>query len=402
MRAFPVAACATMLFARVLVGDTGPRITESQFLEPLESGHPALVALGQSLAEAEAAARSARTLSNPELGASREAPGELEQLDVSVSWQLPHLGRRRLAVAAADAGVTAARSRLEAERTALRQAVRETFARWATSTATAETLGRWSGELERLAARERERAASGEASGLDARRLALAASEARGRLARAEAERLEALAAARAWRADLAPDAIPELPPLGDPGATVENHPLLVALRAELEAAAAERDLASRVLDMPSLSAGWQRQEAGGEVADGATMGLSWTVPLFDQRQAERERTRARVETASARLELAEREIHAGREGALTAYGALRAAATAASSAAGDSSGVTTAATAAFQAGETTVTDLLDALRSATEAEVAALELYAEALAARRRLEQLSGAFAVSPSSTTP
>lgn len=402
MRAFPVAACATILFARVLVGETGPRITESQFLEPIEIGHPAFVALGQSLAEAEAAARSARTLANPQLGASRETPGELEQLDLSVSWQLPHPGRRRLAVAAADARVTAARARLAAEHTALRQDLRETFARWATSTAAAAALERWSGELERLAARERERAAIGEASGLDARRLALAANDARGRLARAEAERLEALAAARAWRPDLAPGAVPELPGLGDPGATGEIHPLLATLRAEHQAASAERNLASRVLDMPSLSAGWQRQEAAGEVADGATVGLSWNLPLFDRRQAERDLASARLEATNARLELAEREIRARREGALTAWEALRDAAIAASGAASDSSAVTSAATAAFRAGETSVTDLLDALRSATEAELAALDLHAEALAAHRRLAQVSGASFDTSLSTAP
>ncbi|HSM51166.1 MAG TPA: TolC family protein, partial [Thermoanaerobaculia bacterium] len=254
MRAIPVAFCATILLTRALVAETGPRITESEFLRALESGHPALVALAQAVAEAESTARAARALANPELAASRETPGELEQLDVAVSWQLPHPSRRRLAAAAADAEIAAARARFEAERAALVQRMRETFARWATSSAASESLGRWSGELERLAARERARAASGEASGLDARRLALAASEVRGRLARAEADRLEALAAARAWKAGLAPEAVPELPPLREPGAPTEEHPLLAALRNELDAATAERDLASSVLDMPSLS----------------------------------------------------------------------------------------------------------------------------------------------------
>ncbi|MCL4836702.1 MAG: TolC family protein [Thermoanaerobaculia bacterium] len=392
MRAISVAFCATILLTRALVAETGPRITESEFLRALESGHPALVALAQAVAEAESAARAARVLANPELAASRETPGELEQLDVAVSWQLPHPSRRRLAAAAADAEIAAARARFEAERADLVQRMRETYARWATSSAAAGSLRRWSGEVERLAERERERAASGEASGLDARRLALAASEVRGQLARAEAERLEAFAAARAWKVDLAPDAMPELPPLREPGATAEAHPRLRALRAELESATAERDLASRVFDMPSVSAGWQRQEAAGEVADGATLGLIWTVPLLDRRQAERARARARAEAASARLELATREIRSSREGALAAYGGLSAAAAAARTAASESPAVVRAATAAFQAGETSVTDLLDALRSAAEAELAALDLYAEALAAHRRLELLLGA----------
>ena len=52
---------------------------------------------------------------------------------------------------------------------------------------------------------------------------------------------------------------------------------------------------------------------------------------------------------------------------------------------------------AAFRLGESSVTDLLETHRSATEAELAALDLYEAALAAARELERLDGS---SPSAT--
>lgn len=391
MRAFVVAVSAATLFAGSAGAQTASIITESEFLAPLDAAHPALLSLRQDLAEAEAAALGARALANPELGASRERPGDIEQLDFTLSWRPPLPGKRRLATAAADASVDAARARLAVDRSSLRTAMREVFARWATSSATTERLSRWVSQLDALAQRERERADSGETSGLDARRLALAASEARGQLARAEAERLASAAAARAWRPDLAPDSAPQLPPLPAPApGELPEHPRLIALRAELEAARLDEELASRIADMPAIVGGWQRQEAGGVVAEGPTVGLSWTVPLLDRQRGARAATRARVEGLEARLELSEREIAANRTGALAAYVALRAAAVAASEAAADAPAILTAATHAFRAGESGLTDLLDTLRSATDAEVSALALHAEALAAQRRLESLA------------
>jgi cobalt-zinc-cadmium efflux system outer membrane protein len=391
MRALIAASTAALLFAGSAGGQERQTVTEVEFLAPLEGGHPALAALRQDLAEAEAAAISARTLPNPELGATREAPGSAEQLDLTVSWRPPDPGRRRLAQAAAAAGVEAARARLTTDRAGLRAAMREAFARWAVATATSAHLA---GQVERvdpLARRERARAAAGETSGLDARRLALAASEARVELARAEAERLQASSVARVWRPDLPADAEPALPPLPAVGpVSTAEHPRLAALRAELEAARLTERLAARIVEMPEVVGGWQRQDAGAEVAEGPILGLAWPVPLFDRRRGERVAARARVAALEARLTLAEREMAAARSSLLAAYSQLRAAAIDASEAAADSPGVVTAATAAFQAGETALTDLLETLRSATAAEVAALELHAQALAAQRELERAS------------
>jgi outer membrane protein TolC len=226
---------------------------------------------------------------------------------------------------------------------------------------------------------------------LDARRLALAAGEARAELARIEAERSKASGMARAWRPDLPPDAAPELPPLAAATpAAAADHPRLTALRAELEAARLNERLAARIVAMPEVVGGWQRQEAGAHVVEGPILGIAWPLPVFDRHRAQRAAARARVEALEAQLTLAERELAAGRSSLLDRYTALRAAAVSARETAADSPAVVVAATAAFQAGEAGLTDFLDTLRSAVAAETAALELHGEALAAQRELETVT------------
>src|SRR5687767_12016385 len=97
MRAFAGAATAALLLAGLAGAQNVPTVTEAEFLAPLDAGHPAVAAARQELGEAEAAATSARALANPELGVTREAPGDAEQLDLTLSWRPPHPARRRRA-----------------------------------------------------------------------------------------------------------------------------------------------------------------------------------------------------------------------------------------------------------------------------------------------------------------
>lgn len=388
------AAAATLLVGAASAGagaQSGPIVTESEFLAPLGTGHPAWLAAREGLGEAEATALRARALPDPVLSASREAPGDAEQIDLTLGWSLPHPARRRLAIRSADAAVQAARANLTVERHALLQAMREAFAQWATTTAAAARAAASAARLDELARREAERARAGESSGLSARRLALAATESRVELARAEAARVTTSAAARAWRPDLPPDSLPAMPSLPPPvPPTSSPHPRLAALQAELDAARLGERLAARVVEMPELVGGWQRQDSGGAmVAEGPIVGVAWSLPLLDRRRGDRTAARTRVESLEARLALAERELAATRAGAAATYGTLRAAALAASETAAEVPLVIDAASRSFTAGESELTDLLDTLRSAANAEIAALELHAEALAAHRRLAAL-------------
>jgi outer membrane protein TolC len=394
MRATHAAFAAALLVSSGLGAQNGTRLTEDRVLATLTADHPAVAALRRELGEAEAELVRARTLANPELGVTHEAPGDAEQIDLTLSWQLPHPGRRRLGTAAAEAGVAAARARLTAAESALRLSLRESYATWATAAATAERLETHAIRLDALAGRERQRAEAGEAAGLDARRLGLAASAARTELARARAARAAAEASLRAWAPDLPAGATPELPPLPSPTAAAASAepPRLVALRAELDAARLAEQLAGRTLEMPSVTGGWQRQESPGAQADGPILGVAWPLPLLDRRRAERLAARSRVEAATAELAMAEREVAAAREAAAASYQELHAAALAARETAELAPAALSAALAAFEAGEAPLTDLLETLDATHDAKLAAVELLAEALAAQRRLESLSPA----------
>jgi outer membrane protein TolC len=78
-------------------------------------------------------------------------------------------------------------------------------------------------------------------------------------------------------------------------------------------------------------------------------------------------------------------------EGARGAWSTLRAAALRAVEAADDAQAVVRGTVAAFEAGEADVTDLNDALRAAFAADLLALELQGEALAAERAFEAALG-----------
>jgi cobalt-zinc-cadmium efflux system outer membrane protein len=365
-------------------------ITEREFLSPLIDDPRVRGSLAGDVGAARAALLGARTLEDPELSFEREEPGEA-QTTVAVGWQPPWPPRRRLAVDAAEAGVTSAEARLALDLAELRAAWRESFAGWALAAGRAAELTAHRARLDELARRARHRAEAGETSGLEARRFALEAAEAAADLAHAEAARLEARAAALAWRPDLPPDAVPALPALPPAPAAAGAAPLrLAAAEAELAEARLERELAERIVRPPRLSAGWQSQEVPGADADGPVIGVAWPLPLFDRNRAARAAAAARVDSLGARVELLRHRLDAELAGAAARYEHLRGAAEEAAAVAADTAPAETAALAAFTAGELDVTALVDVLAAAHRARLGALELSGEALAAHRQVERLT------------
>lgn len=388
----PVAALVPLLLLPTPTAAQAEGLTEAEFVAPLGADHPLFLALAGEVGAARAGVVGARTLDDPELSAVREETAGAEELELTLSWRPPHPHRRRLAVAAAEAEVAAAAARYEDELLGVELVLREVYARWSVASARAGGLAAHLQRVEALALRQRRRAEAGEASGLDARRLDLAVVELRASLARAEAEAAAAEAAARAWRPELPQGVRPELPPLPDvPDAPPGMHPRLVALEAELDAARRSAELARRVLAMPAVVGGWRsEEEAGGGSAGGAVLGLAWPLPLFDRNRAARLAAEARAESLAARLELTRRQLDGERAGRHRAYGRLRAAALEAGAASATGARAVEAASAAFRLGEADLTDLLETLRSATGAELAALELREAALAAGRELARVS------------
>lgn len=383
------------LLALVLAPRAGAQaVTEQEFLSAFTEESSAVRALTEGVARAEAARRRAGLFSNPRVDFWREEPDANPRVtNWTLSWTPPLDGRYGLGKKGADAGLAAARQRLSADKAGLRREVRAAFAAWSLGFERCEALSQQLERVHTLAEVERQRARVGEESGLSAQRFTLAEAEVRTALGTAEAVRAKAEALARAWRADLGPDAIPapaappEAPATTDP----TDSPELRALAFEAEQAALEKKRAGHFLAFPTLQFGWQQLADQGVVRSGPIFAAGWTVPLFDRDQAARIEAERRQRVAAARAELGRARVAAEVQGGTAAYRVLLAACREVGRTSVDSDRVIAAATAAFRAGEASLTDLLDSLRAAMAARLAEIDLRDQALAAHRELEAALG-----------
>jgi outer membrane protein, heavy metal efflux system len=294
----------------------------------------------------------------------------------------------------AERGLAAAESRLEAARFRLRLDLRAAYAEWAVAWERRELLAAHLPRLGELAQRARARAEAGEIPGIAARRFTLEEAQARADLGRVEARLAAARSVLAAWYPGLSPAARPAPPPLPPPAGAVPDlagRSDLVAREREVERAEALRRLSVRIYESPSVGIGWKRIEDKSFEASGPVLSAGWTVPLFDRRQADRAEAEARLSTARADLELARVRAQAERAGALATYGRLRAEAAEADRVVAETGDLLTGASAAYQLGESGLTDLLDTLRATLAARITALEVREAALAAQRNLEAATG-----------
>ncbi len=372
-------------------GDEPPIVTEAEFLSALDDSHPAVVERMAALAVARSRIVAASAWANPVLEAVREDPsGPSTQTEWALSWQLPGAGRRPV-VAARREAADAAAARLSQQLLALRLAMKEVYAVWAVASTRHDLLATQTERVKALADRQRLRAQRGEASGLEARRLELAAGLLRTRVALAAGAAERARAEAAGWHATLPPDARPLLPPVPPAPDPREDHPLVRAAERDLAAATLERQAAGRFVRSPEVSFGWQRQEAAGETAGGPILGVAWPVPVFARNRGERAASEARMSSARARLERTRREIEAARIGATSSFRRLVTALAAAEQDLDGNERMLDGAAAAFRLGDASLTDLLETHRTLTESELAVLELHQAALAAHRDLERAAG-----------
>lgn len=365
-------------------------VTEAEFLAAVAADPVAMQSLEDIEADAAALRRSAGLLANPGFGLERESPGEADQTTAVLSWRLPLDGRRGLEIAAAEAAVEAATARRAAAALELQLQWRGIFAEWAIAEERLRLVEGEAARLEELARQSDERARRGEDSGLTARRFRFAAAELAAQHARARAAAAVARAAAAAqWKG--AASRRPLLPSAPAVSPDPSGNPVLAALRADRVRAEREERRAGRFLAFPELFAGWQWQEAPGAEADGLVAGLQWELPLFDRGQAERMRATRAAVAGRAREEMYGRRLEADRASRLAAYDVLRSAAQAGEELHASADATVDAAAAAYGAGESSMTDFLDTIRSVLAARLAALDLHAATLEAHRELERAAG-----------
>jgi len=253
----------------------------------------------------------------------------------------------------------------------------------------------WADELGRAARAVDALAKAGDASRYDAERVARAAANARSLAAAADAERLHSrerlvgLTGDSSLRAaPLAGESPAPLQPLEAYLEKVATDPRLRELASRAEAAEFESKRAGRgwIPDV-AVTVGQKTVEVAGESEDGLVLGFSVPLPLFDTGSAAKRQLagEARILRSHYALQLAEREADV--RGTWELARSLERTA----SDLPPSTMLGQVASAAYQAGEGSLLELIDAYDAERETALVSLELSKRARMARIELDALVG-----------
>lgn len=367
-------------------------VSEEQFLENALVNHPGITAAESKKAAAAGARRQVGIVDNPVISWEREQPQTAVREDtLRLDWRLPFDGRKHR-IAAGDAALAASKSDLESTRLGIRLELRSLFAAWYIAAEREAVLEVHLDRTKRLARWLRARAEEGEAAGVEAERLELEVEVFERGFVAARAAASAERAAAAVW-CDLVSDtARPQRPLLPIPPATADvgDQPDLQATAHRVAEAEAVQRLHRRSLEPPEIGFGWKKLGEEGLSFEGPVYGIAWPLPIFDRNQGNREAATAEASVAQSRLELEKRLAEQRARAALAAYKDLF------QFAKPDETGnevldVAIATFAAFEAGEASLTDVLDSLRVSVEVRLARLESLDQALAAERELEGAIG-----------
>lgn len=348
--------------------------------------------------EAEARASGIRRFDNPEASVSREqVPGagrSETEWQVGIVQPIDVSGRRSSlrAAARAEAGaVEAAVARRRQERIA---AVRRAYAGCAGAQEKAGLAERYTARLREAERIVTVRTRAGDTAGYDLRRLRVEAreAEAQERLAMGEVA-AECAALAQLTRT---PEARPtaKLAVLltrsratGDPA-----RPDLLARERRLDAAAA-RVTAARRARVPEIGVGvgYKLVDSDQGSASGPAISIGASIPIFNNGGAAIAEAQARVRVLEAEFALARQDVAASVAAARARAEAALDAAEAAEQARDDAARLGSIAEAAYQGGEGGVVELVDAYRTARDAEISIVELTERAVRATIDLDLAEG-----------
>jgi cobalt-zinc-cadmium efflux system outer membrane protein len=163
-----------------------------------------------------------------------------------------------------------------------------------------------------------------------------------------------------------------------------------VALEQRVVEAEARQRLSTRMLAPPEIRVGWLELRDASQSFDGPVVGVSWPLPVFDRNQGTRDVAAAEVDRSRALAEAARGRAQEHADGALAAYSKLYSPSSPSRSPS-PSDQVVDSVLAAFDAGEADLTDVIDALRTTVDVQLARLDSLAAALAAGRELEAALG-----------
>jgi outer membrane protein, heavy metal efflux system len=405
--AIAVAMVLVGLPVRSIRGQEPPRrVTLEEALVLFARNNVDLHVARTDAAEAAALARQAAAHPNPELAATHEPLSgdgrNYSESYLNLSQRLQWPATRRARQAAAGRMAAAAEARLSADSARLVFEVREAWIGAAHAERTEAMLERVTAVFREADRRAEERLREGDISVYDRRRIAVE------RLSYEHALADATLGAASARRA-LALLVLPESDELEvGPADTLSIVPPPIdrdrlsagalARRSEVTAAAAELEAtqaaarATRSGRIPDLTAtgGWKRQSDG---LSGAFLGLSIPLPLWDRRAGDVEAADARVAAGAARLALAERQVRNDVARALQAHEAAVARIAMLGGPQAQAADLLSIAQVAYEAGEMSLVQLLDAADALRDAQTLEARIRAELWTSYFDLERAVGGF---------
>ncbi len=351
---------------------------------------------------AEANALAAGQIPNPTLSYSRDRVGGSPDT-VEQNWMLSQTfdlsGKRKLHREAAERRIEVATAGNATRRSEFAGEIRRAFHDVVFRQETLRATETWMQRFARVEGMVGKLARAGEASGYDRRRLARERQAAEARLATGRAEIDRSLASLATLIGASQPPLVsgellpPPLPAIETALGRLEQRPDLRAL--SLAALAADLDgRAAKQGRIPDLTAGIGPKWVDNGISrdTGIALTLSIPLPVFDRQQAGQQRAAAEAARARAEYRLAHaravgelRGLHRQAEVLRTAASEYRAQAATASTE------LLRIAEAAYQGGESSLLELLDAYRGTLESETAALELTKRARDARIEYELLTG-----------
>ena len=300
------------------LGQDGPWTINALIERGLEHANFEAVRDGEAMA-GEGDARRAGRWSNPQLSYQREQlAGSAADLDtLMVTQRIDVSGRRGLRAEAATLRTEGRLKRLEWERALYVIQVRERFYALLYLQTRAERMESWHQNLKQVHDVIEARVAAGDASELERRRIGSALSLVESRRDALAIEREQAWAQLDALVGGLSAGPWPrvqgELVPEPSPRPPSPDRPDLQALELELRSLALESDAASRGwVPGLQLGLGYLRQTGGvdgSDDADGFTLTLNLSLPLFSNGQAEAQSARGEAQALSARRARAAREL---------------------------------------------------------------------------------------------
>jgi outer membrane protein, heavy metal efflux system len=395
--AAPAIVCSLLMTMSFATGAAAEAVTEGDVVRATVERAAARELRSARLDAALAERKGAGRWANPEVGWTRE------ELDVAgatesqyyIRQELPLGGKLRLAREAAAGRYEAATHELRRADLERISRARRAFHEALYRDASAEVHAAWAAGLDRASQAVAALHRAGDASRYESERIAQATGNARALAAAADAERAHArerlvaltgdssLRTATLVRGDRA-----TLRPLESYLESHARSPSLVALLAEADATEADAQRAARawVPDL-AVTVGEKRVNESGLSDTGLVLGFSMPLPVFDRGSADEARLRGEARALRQRhaLEFADREAEV--------RGAWQLARNLEQNAARVTGAGTLGriATAAYQAGEGTLLELIDAHDAERETALVALDLDLRARLARIELDALVG-----------